>query len=84
MQAILAIAKNLKLSLEQWVFLLLAGAIGVLVVLFRIQGGRLHEAQVSLLLQQLDSTLKQQDLKIANARRAYEDAVGSYHNASNE
>jgi len=60
---------SLSLSLTQWVILSLSAIIGVLLVTLKLQGSKLHAAQVMLLEQHLAS----QDEKNADAVKSSKD-----------
>jgi hypothetical protein len=47
---------DLKLSLSQWLLLLLATCVGGLVVALKLQGSQLHKAQVELLSSRVKQT----------------------------
>lgn len=84
MTTILSLLRNLKLTLVEWLALSLAVAFGGLVAALKVQGSRLHAAQVELLQQRLQAR-EQQDAKDSTAalavyqkeRDAYVDAGGA-------
>lgn len=77
----IAFLSSIKLSITQWIMISLAGIIGALVIALKIQGGRLHASQVSLLTQGLNAAIDAEDGNIgkakdrlALAKKAYEEA----------
>lgn len=72
---------SIKLSITQIALGLLAGAVGVLVILLKIQGSKLHKAQVALLEQSFHSTMDQQDAKVDAAKAAFDAARNKYYDA---
>jgi len=80
---------SIKLSIEQFLIGGLALLVGILVFLLKLQGSRLHQAQVNLLKshfdneqQCLDMKLEDIDKRIADSRDKYEKALNSYNIAS--
>lgn len=69
---------NIKLTLEQTAFALMAGAIGLLVVAFELQGSKLHKTQVSLLQANFGSTQNAQDVRVKAAFDAFKKARDEY------
>lgn len=83
MTVILNFLSKLGLSLQQWVFVSIAGIIGSLVVALKVEGSLLHKAQVQLLLQKFltidgtdDNTTKKAYTDYRQAVQAYKDAGG--------
>ena len=78
LESITNFLSNLHLTLVQWLLVSLATAFGVLVVMFKLQGSKLHLAQVQLLT--LD--FKAQNMKdrgvVSRARTRYTKAMNSY------
>lgn len=72
---------NLKLSLTQWLGALAAGAIGLLVLALKIQGSRLHRAQVQLLEVKLDGPVDDADKLQGAALGKYQRALEAYKKA---
>lgn len=70
---------RIKLTVTQWVLIMAAGTIGVLVALLRLQKSRLHASQLLLLQEQYKNTLGQQEDKVAGARKRLTDAMKEYH-----
>lgn len=77
----LSFLKNLKLSLDQWIAVGLATLIGGLVAALKIQGSRLHRAQVDLLQQKFDQADQANADKVADAAVAYAKAKAAYTGA---
>lgn len=83
--------QRIKLSVTQWAFILMAGAIGVLVFLFNQRGNKIHQLQVQLLeagwkdadqqFQQQNSLAEQQ---VMQSQAAYQNALASYQGSKNE
>jgi len=78
MTTVLAFLSNLKLSLGQILTGLGALTIGFLVLALRLQGGRLHKAQVSLLEAQYGQASLQQGKRVDAARAKYEKAKAAF------
>ena len=82
---------RIKLSLSQWLFVVLAGAFGVLVFLFRQRGNKIHALQVQLLEQgwkQADQQFQQQNAlaqkQVDSAKAAFQAALADYQGSQNE
>jgi hypothetical protein len=69
---------GLKLSLSQWLLILLATLVGSLVGLLKLQGSRLHAAQVALLKVHYEGVQKDDDEAIETAKLRYIQAMKSY------
>ncbi len=72
---------NLKLSLMQWISIGAAGAIGLLVLALRIQGSRLHKAQISLLEVKTDGPVDEADKLRGAALGRYQRELQKYKDA---
>jgi hypothetical protein len=75
---------SIKVTLSQVAVGVMAGLIGVLVILLKVQGSRLHKAQVQLLEQSFHSTMDQQDAKVDAAKAAFHAAKTSYYDNGGE
>lgn len=75
-----SILSNIKLSIEQYVGIMAAAAIGLLVLALRIKGSQLHKAQVDLLRSQYANALGKEDGLVAAARSKYLRALEDYNN----
>lgn len=64
-----------------YILTFLAAVIGVLVVVLRIQGGKLHEAQIKLLLTAIDRTQGEKDQAVKAARDKLSTALSDYYKA---
>lgn len=64
-----------------YLLLALALAIGGLVLALRIQGGRLHQAQIKLLLTVIDRGQAEKDATVSQAREALTHALKDYYDA---
>lgn len=71
---------GLRLSLIQWTLLTLGSALGVLVLAFRAQGSRLHEAQISLLLATTRNADDTKTLAVVKAKERLALAMKDYYN----
>jgi hypothetical protein len=69
---------SVKLTITQVAFGLMAGALGLLLAAFELQGSRLHKAQVGLLQAKFGAAMDQQDAKVDAARKAFLDAKAEY------
>lgn len=74
----LTFLKNLQLTLTQWLMLSMAVVIGVLVVVLRLQGSRLHKAQVDLLRAHYGTQVGKQDEVTAASKKRFDKALGAY------
>lgn len=79
MNSIINFLSSLKLTLLQWIAISLAAIVGGLVALLKIQGGRLHAAQVAV----LKANMANYTERSASARIAYNQAKMAYEKASN-
>lgn len=79
MDTILNFLTNLKLSLTQWISVTAAATIGFLVVALKIQGGRLHKAQVDLLEANMRSQDKEDDDAVQAARMKFAEALREFN-----
>jgi hypothetical protein len=73
-----AFISQLKLSLQGWALITLTVAVGALVALLRLQGSKLHAAEVALLAAQLKARQDQDDAKVADAMKRYIEAKRAY------
>lgn len=69
---------RLRLSLAQYIGLTLAILVGGLVAALKIQGSRLHKAQIGLLLSGLERERDLSAVKVAEAKKRYNDAKSAY------
>ena len=70
---------NLRLSLTQWGLLTASVIIGGLVAALRLQGSRLHSAQVSLLTEHLNNAQNQADANVESAKARFAAALEAYN-----
>lgn len=73
--------KDLKLSLESYSALSLAAFAGFLLIALRLQGSKLHLAQVKLLQATIESQQDAEDARVASLRSAFNKALAAYRNA---
>lgn len=78
MSTIISYLNSLRLSLIQWTCLVLAGAVGALVVAFRAQGSQLHRAQIQLLLATMRQSDTNKEAAVVKAREAFQIAMKDY------
>jgi hypothetical protein len=71
-------AKSISLSLYDYGLLSIALLIGGLVVALKVQGSRLHAAQVALLAARLDAQIVSDDKSISKAMDDYNKAFNDY------
>lgn len=81
MSIIISWLSSVKLTITQWFGVVAAATIGALVLALRLQGSRLHKAQVQLLSLTFTAAMGQQDARVESARKAYHDALGSYEDS---
>lgn len=72
---------NIKLTIGQWIGVMAAATIGLLVAALRLQGGRLHKAQSELLKEQFGRAMDKQDQKVEAAKKKWQDALAAYEDA---
>lgn len=82
MAKVLGFLQAVKLSLTQWLLVMAAAAIGVLILKLKLQGGQLHAAQVKLLEAQTDEKLHATDDAVAAARTKFEAAKKAFEEAT--
>lgn len=63
---------------------LAASIIGILLVVLRLQGGKLHKAQIALLFQQLKETDEADKALIASAKAKLQSTLKAYIEAGGE
>lgn len=81
MSTILSFLSNFKASLSEYLAVAIAGAIAFTVAAFKLQGSRLHKAQVDLLATKLQVSRDAAD-KATNAAQAnYQQALKAYQDA---
>lgn len=73
--------QNLKLSLTQWLWLTTAAAIGLLVTALKIQGSRLHKAQIDSLMSGINSRNVAEDSNIEKLRDKMAAEIDAYEKA---
>jgi hypothetical protein len=59
----------------------LSAIIGLLVIMFKIQGGRLHAAQLTILSAKLKTMNDEDGAKVEKALEEFSQAYGDYHRA---
>ena len=62
---------KIKLTVNQWLLAMLAAAVGALIVAFKLQGKALRKAQLHLLLKEIESATKQDDVSVASKKEKY-------------
>lgn len=72
---------SLKLSISQWTMATGAAAIGLLVVMLRIQGSRLHRAQIDALAASVAYANGQEDAKLVVLKAKLEQSIQEYERA---
>lgn len=75
---IILFLSTIKLTVTQWLLIMMAGTIGVLVVALRLQGSKLHKAQVTILTTNLNNSIKQSEAKTAEASHRFDKAYQAY------
>lgn len=78
MSMILTVLKTIKLSLAQYAALVAATLIGGLVLALKLQGSRLHAAQLQLLQIHVNSSLEKPQEVVDKARERYNQAMTAY------
>ena len=81
MTTLLSYLSTLRLSLVQWITLILAGAVGALVVALKAQGTRLHRAQIQLLLATMNQSDTAKEAAVVKARDSFQAAMKEYLDA---
>lgn len=81
MAALLTLLKGIKLSLTQYALLTMALIIGGLVAALKLQGSKLHKAQVTILDQHVQSQDLADSAKVAASSKRFSDAYGAYMRA---
>lgn len=81
MNILFTFLSNLKLSLQQYIYFTVALVVGGLVVALRVQGSKLHKAQVQVLQFHYGATMDQQDGKVEASRERYLKALEAYKGA---
>lgn len=79
MNKIYTFMQSIKLTLTQWVIVSLAATVGLLVAALRLQGSRLHYAQLQLLEANYNAQDQTDDEAVAKAKEAYKKALDSYN-----
>ena len=81
---------NLRLTLQQWLFVATLAAIAILMVILRIRTKKLHEARIDLLKanyglesQRMMDKMARLNKRTQKARRAYESALSDYYSKPN-
>ena len=72
---------NIRMSVEQYLLISLAAAVGVLVTALKLQGSRLHATQVKLLKSQYDNVDEADQAATDQAKAAFEAAYKAYMEA---
>ena len=72
---------SIKLTLQQWGLVTLATLVGILVIVLKLQGSRLHYAQLQLLEANFKAQDQTDDDAVKAAKEAYEKALNSYNNS---
>jgi hypothetical protein len=78
---VVKILDNIKMSAAQWLIVSVTALVGGLVVALKIQGGRLHRAQIELLAHQRDDVEKASAAKTKAAYDVYSDALDQFFRA---
>lgn len=79
MTKLLAYLHNLTLTVNGIVVTILAVLIGALVIMFKLQGTKLHAAQVALMFSKFDNAQAKQDASVDDAKAAYKKALADYN-----
>lgn len=61
---------KISLTLQQWAIVSLIAIVGVLVVVLKLQGSKLHAVKLALMQKELDILVKKDDDNIAQKKRA--------------
>lgn len=69
---------KIKMTLGQWLGLLAASIIGVLVLALKLQGSRLHKAKIDLLREQVHGNMEKNAAATEAARKRYQEALDEY------
>jgi len=73
---------NIKLSLSQWLLLLLATCVGGLVAALQLQGSQLHKVQVELLSSRVKQTTDTDNAARTEVLNTFQTAYKSYIEAN--
>lgn len=73
---------NIKLTLTQWLLVVVSAACGVLVLLFKLQGSKLHKARIDLLNEQIKRTNEKQENHISSLKKKFKKSLKEYKDAS--
>jgi len=73
---------NIKLSLSQWLLLLLATCVGGLVTALQLQGSQLHKVQVELLSSRVKQTTDTDNAARTEVLNTFQTAYKSYIEAN--
>jgi hypothetical protein len=84
MNTVESFIKNLSLSVTQWIMLILAGGIGVLLLMLGLQGSKLHRMQIQLLQVHLDAGDEKATNAVKAAKDRFNQAYQSYIKARNK
>lgn len=69
---------NLRLTLAQWALVCLTAACGLLVAALKLQGTRLHKAQIEAISARIDLTNGRHEDKIKRLQDTFEREVNKY------
>lgn len=72
---------NLRLSVSQWLIITLGVLCGVLVAALKLQGSRLHKAQIEAIFAKIDLTNGREDDKIKALQDKLDREIYSYENS---
>jgi len=72
---------NIRLNLTQYLLATSSAAIGVLLVLLRLKGSKLHETQLRLLEVEYEAVNYKNEEKAKSAKERYRKALKEYNDA---
>jgi len=75
------IINGISLTLTQWILLAMAGIIGMLLVALKLQGSKLHKAQVQILTQHLHTVDMGDENAVKTSRDRFNKAYQEYKDA---
>lgn len=75
---------NTRVSITQGLLAFAAVIIGVLVVAFKVQGGRLHKAQVEALAAAIEASQNEEAARLSPLQTTFRRALEAYKKANNK
>lgn len=82
MTKLLSYLGQVKLSIQQYTLIILSGAVGILVLMLKLQGSKIHSLQIQLLTQQFKTIDDSDDAAIASAKARLQSAKEAFLKAS--